>query len=298
MAYDLQLPEKDLPMISAVATQALQLINRPNVTNNELNDLIRQDPSLAGRVLHIANSPFYGGRFQARRISDAIVRMGMRQLRNILVVAATGELFDVRDPIVRGFWDHALTVATLGDRIASELSLADTEEVFIAGLLHDIGKFIIYQQHPAPYSDVIQQAQASGRRLIDVEDELFKYFNHVTIGARPFRPLEAGRRRRRNRALPPCRRARNPARHGEHKPGLRRHAGQRAGQGNRAGGTGPRTGDAGATGLCAATAPDAGTVGSPHPVGDRMVPACRRADGAGGVNRFRALSVSTVNNRH
>src|SRR5262245_54803321 len=140
MAFDIQISDKNLPVLSVVATQTIELLNKPNVSNQQLNDLIRQDPALASRVLHLANSPFYGGRFQARKISDAIVRLGHRQLRNVLLTAATGELFDARNPIIRTFWDHSLAVAQVSDRLAVELNLPQVEEAFVAGLLHDIGK--------------------------------------------------------------------------------------------------------------------------------------------------------------
>jgi putative nucleotidyltransferase with HDIG domain len=184
---DLQIPDKDLPMLAAVAVKAMELLNNPNVSNTQLNDLIRQDPALATRILHIANSPFYCGRFQARKISDAILRMGLRQLRNILIVAATGELFDTDDKHVRSIWNHAQIVAHATDKLTRMLSLPDAEEAFIAGLLHDIGKFIIYRQHPEPYGGLIREAVDRNLRLVQVEDERLQYFNHVSVGAMAIR---------------------------------------------------------------------------------------------------------------
>jgi putative nucleotidyltransferase with HDIG domain len=182
MNLDLRIEEKDLPMLSVVATQAMDLLRKPTVTNNELNELIRQDPALTSRILRIANSPFYSGRFQSRKISEAIVRMGLRQLRNILVVAATGELFDSEDPHIRSIYDHALAVAMVSDHLAKALSLPDAEEVFIAGLLHDIGKFIIYRQHPLPYGELIDESARTNTRLLELEDARFQYFSHVSVG--------------------------------------------------------------------------------------------------------------------
>ena len=95
MALDIQITDSDLPVLSPVATQALELLNDPNVTNRKIEEFIRKDPSLTQRVLHMANSPFYAGRSQFQSIADAIVRIGLRQLRMILLTAATGQLFSV-----------------------------------------------------------------------------------------------------------------------------------------------------------------------------------------------------------
>src|ERR1700686_2642752 len=106
MSLDIKITDQDLPVLSAVATQALDLLQDPKVTNRRIEELIRQDPALTERLLRTANSPFYAGHKQSSTISDAIFRLGLRQLRNVIIVAATGELFSDNDPTIQTFWDH------------------------------------------------------------------------------------------------------------------------------------------------------------------------------------------------
>jgi HD-like signal output (HDOD) protein len=182
MSWNIQINEDDLPVLSAVATEALTLLQKADVTTHQINDLIRQDPALASRVLHIANSPFYGGRCQTKRIADAVVRLGFRQLRNVLMVAATGELFDANDQVVRALWDHAVATAHATDAVAALLDLPQDEDPFLSGLLHDVGKLIIYRQYPAEYAQLIERANRENIRLYEIEDEEFKYCNHMSVG--------------------------------------------------------------------------------------------------------------------
>jgi putative nucleotidyltransferase with HDIG domain len=182
MILEIQISDQNLPVLSAVASQAMTLLNDPDINAKKIDDLIRQDPSLTQRLLHVANSPFYSGRFQAQSISDAVVRLGMRQLRNVILVAASGELFSEDDPHIKNFWEHAIATALASNILAEELRTAQTEEAFIAGMFHDVGKVIIYSQHPEPYAETMSEAQEAESRLFAIEDEKFRYFSHMTVG--------------------------------------------------------------------------------------------------------------------
>ena len=179
---DIQITDQDLPVLSAVATQALQLINDDRVTNRQIEDLIRQDPSLTQRLLTTANSPFYSGRYEIKSIADSITRMGLRQLRNIVLVAATGELFKGDDPVMTSLWNHSIATAVASHQIAGRVAGANPEEAFIAGMLHDMGKVVVYRQHTEIYSEAIADANAEGRRLHEIETERFEFFTHMSVG--------------------------------------------------------------------------------------------------------------------
>lgn len=183
MAYDIQITEQDLPVLSAVANKALALMRHENVTNNQLDELIRQDPALTQRVLHMSNSPFYAGRSESRTITAAIGRLGLRQLRNLIVMAASGELFDAGDPIAQNLWDHSIASAIAGQIMADHFKCAGTEEAFIASMLHDVGKLIIYRQVGDDYGRMLSEAQSGGRLILQSENATFKYFDHCTVGA-------------------------------------------------------------------------------------------------------------------
>ncbi len=109
MPIQIEVSEQDLPVLSVVASKALELLQDPNITHNKLEELIRRDPSMTSRLLHIANSPFYSTKMEAKSISDAARVLGMQQLNNIIIAAATGELFDANDSVAQTLWDHAQT---------------------------------------------------------------------------------------------------------------------------------------------------------------------------------------------
>lgn len=179
---DIQITDQDLPVLSAVATQSLDLLNDPMVTNRRLEELIRQDPSLTERVLRTANSPFYGARRPSNSISEAIFRVGLRQIHTILIVAATGELFSAKDPVIQTLWKHATVTALTCNFLAERLKVAHREEAFISGMLHDVGQMVIYRQHPVIYGQMMEESQRTQRQILELENERFQYFNHMTVG--------------------------------------------------------------------------------------------------------------------
>lgn len=182
MKLDIKIADQDLPVLSVVASQALQLLTNPKVTNQKIVDLICQDPSLTARVLRVANSPFYSGRIPAFTISDSIFRLGIRNLTNVIVIAATGEFFSESDPVIQYLWDHATLIAMTTSFLTKELAFKDVEEGFIAGLLHDIGKLMILRQHPQVYRPMLEQAISSKKPIQIMEDENFAYFTHMSVG--------------------------------------------------------------------------------------------------------------------
>lgn len=182
MKLDIKISEKDLPVLSIIATQALQLLEDPKVTNQRIVDLICQDPSLAARVLRVANSPFYCGRVPSFTISDALFRLGIRNLTNVIIIAATGELFSDSDPVIHYLWDHATLIAMTSSYLAKLLAVKNVEEVFIAGLLHDIGKLVILHQHPDVYRTMLQYAISNKGKMHLIEDDNFSFFNHMSVG--------------------------------------------------------------------------------------------------------------------
>lgn len=182
MGLDICITDQDLPVLSAVATQALELLQDPLVTNRRIEELIRQDPALTERLLRTANSPFYAGRNQSSTISDAILRLGLRQLRNVIIVAATGELFSDNDPMIQSFWDHSIASAMTANLLSELLHSPHHEESFIAGMLHDVGELIIYRQHSELYREMLEEVKATGRPLQELENEKFQYFTHMSVG--------------------------------------------------------------------------------------------------------------------
>jgi diguanylate cyclase (GGDEF)-like protein len=151
-----------LPSPGGVALKLLELANRDDVTSGELARVLQGDPSLAGRVLKIANAAVTGSR-PVVAISDAVVRIGFRSVRQLAVGFSLMERCQSGD--CTGFdyaryWSHSLATAVAAERIGRDARSIPADECFTLGLLHDVGSLALATLYPREYSNLLADPAA------------------------------------------------------------------------------------------------------------------------------------------
>jgi len=148
MASAEQLVKKfsDTKTLPHVALKVTSMVNEPNTTMQEFEDTIALDPVLVTRLLRLVNSPFFGLAKKVESISTAVVFVGMKNLRNLVAVEAIRDLYTDDDPR-QGFsrsnlWLHSATIATLSEMIGKRIFGDAREDLFLAGIIHDIGMIV------------------------------------------------------------------------------------------------------------------------------------------------------------
>lgn len=136
-----------VPMLPALAHRVIELAADPEVTIPRLSAVVSKDQVLASRVLTLANSAYSAPSRTISSLNEAIVRLGTNAVRNVVItVSFTSRM---HDPTIygrhgRALVDHALGAAYMA-RLVADRATVDAEEAFLYGLLHDIGKLIIYK---------------------------------------------------------------------------------------------------------------------------------------------------------
>jgi putative nucleotidyltransferase with HDIG domain len=183
----------ELPTLPAVAIRLIQVSANPDVSIDEICDTLRGDPALVARVLTAANCAAGGAVSPIETLESAVVRLGMRQVRGIALAAQIFECFERAtpdsltppdfDPI--GFWEHSLAVATGSQMIAESIGEDDLQTglVFIAGLLHDMGKIALATIYPKAYARVASRARGTHGDIADSEREILGV-DHTVAGRR------------------------------------------------------------------------------------------------------------------
>jgi HD-like signal output (HDOD) protein len=136
-----------LPPLPQVTTRLLGVLRDEDTADlNEAGGMIENEPALAASVLRMANSASFGGLRRLSDLSEAISRLGLRQVGTLVTACSTRGNFESDDPeskrILQTLWDHAVAVALATRRLAAE-SGGDPAEAFLAGLLHDTGKLLV-----------------------------------------------------------------------------------------------------------------------------------------------------------
>lgn len=135
----------NLPVFSDVAVKVRQVVSAEDYKVRDVEQVIGSDQSLASEVLRVANSAFYGGLAKIATVRDAAVRLGAKQLAEVVMVAAERNRYTARDPEIQAMlvklWHHAAGVALASQWLANKLGYQDkVDEALLGGLLHDIGK--------------------------------------------------------------------------------------------------------------------------------------------------------------
>jgi HD-like signal output (HDOD) protein len=170
----------DLPAMPHIAAQIMQKLASSDSTPQEIHELITNDQSLAARVLKIANSPYYGASRSISSIKEAIIFMGFDSISSLIMTAVMKDMFSTVSDAGRRMWEHSICCAVAAKHIGGALGLQSLEEAFLAGLMHDIGKSVLFLQVPDKMRDVVLLV-SGGKSFWDSERELLG-FTHAEVG--------------------------------------------------------------------------------------------------------------------
>lgn len=151
-----------IPPLPEVIVRVIAALNDENTKLEELEKLLRCDPVLVARMLAMVNSPWYGIRRPVRTVKDAIVLLGYQNLRSMVMITSTSKFmrqdFSCYGHDDKGLWRHSVAVAAAARELALMLGEGETaaEELFVAALLHDIGKMVLSKYLAETPPDEIQ----------------------------------------------------------------------------------------------------------------------------------------------
>ncbi len=172
---------KSVPIMPGAAQKAFSLSTNPNAEARDYIEVLEVDEGLSARVLKIANSVFYDRGGGSRTIVDAVNVVGTTELKNLLNATVLASLFPVRHYLRAELWTHNIAVALTARLIARSLYPHRADQAFLAGLMHDVGKLLMLQQHLDTYERVIKKGLAEGLDSIAAEVRVYP-FDHTHVG--------------------------------------------------------------------------------------------------------------------
>jgi len=182
----------------ALVENVLQLITLPEIylrlqktiddplhTREQVAEVIAWDPALSARVLRIANSSYYGLPREFESVADAVGIIGEIELRNlVLATSVVSSMNAIRYPGVDldAFWLHSLRCGVGARLIAKQVGGCNAEILFLAGILHDLGRLVIFQ-HDATLAQAIERQIDAQHQLRDQAERELLGFDHAEVGA-------------------------------------------------------------------------------------------------------------------
>ena len=177
--------ESDISSIKNVVSGLVKIINDPKSTAKDLKELIQIDPPLTAKILRLANSAFYSPRNKIGEIHQAIVWVGYDAIKQLALSQKVCEVFK-KDTSFEGYsrkslWKHSLAVALFAKMIYRKEFGESGENVYAAGLLHDIGIIAEDQFYQDQFNIALNKSKNEKKNLIRAEHEVFG-FEHTEVG--------------------------------------------------------------------------------------------------------------------
>jgi putative nucleotidyltransferase with HDIG domain len=177
----------ELPALPAIYNEAIKLIDNPYTTTEKLSKLITQDQAIVFQVIRLCNSPLFSARQEITSLNSAINYLGMNVIKDMLLQISLVRAFPfalekVPDFDLTVFWEHSLGTAYLTEHIAEKMNVSRNELFYVGGLLHDIGKLLVYHVHPDKFARIVTLQTEKGYDDLSAEKEILG-IDHAAIGA-------------------------------------------------------------------------------------------------------------------
>ena len=175
------------PALPATVNRVIEITSNPESSANDLMQAILPDQSMCIAILKLANSAFFGRPRKVASIEEAIVVLGFQEIRNIILTQEVFNSFqklkNTRKQDIDALWQHSLTCGLAAKIIATHTTGYSPSQLFIAGLIHDIGKLAILMILPNSYNPGQGLSEQLQRAFFPEEEEKIG-ISHNSVGMR------------------------------------------------------------------------------------------------------------------
>lgn len=178
---------RDLPALPEAAVKVMRLADDPRASAADVARVLSADQAMTARILKLANSAFYGASRRVATVTEAVVLLGLRTVRNMTMALSCQDMLDKSLPgYAMGagdLWRHSFCSAYAAQCLARRAHYRAAEEAFVGGLLHDVGKVVLNIYLQTEWRKVSQIAVRAHLPFMDAERAVLG-FDHAEAGAR------------------------------------------------------------------------------------------------------------------
>jgi putative nucleotidyltransferase with HDIG domain len=175
-----------LPSLPLLFREVSKELQSPEASISKAGEIISRDPSMAAKILQLANSAYFGRRRNLSKVTEAVSYLGIDRVAQLLLAISAFAEFrpaETSSFSIDGLWTHSNSTAMRAKEIAEKqhAPCQTKEDAFTAGLLHDIGKLVLASRLPVEYSKTVQRAESNRMPLWLAEREDFSA-SHAEVG--------------------------------------------------------------------------------------------------------------------
>ncbi len=165
-----------LPEVPSIVFELNEVIANPLSSADDIAQIVQKSPSMTAILLKIANSPFYGFPSEIDKISLAVVLIGTREIAGLALGLSVLSTFDkIPKELLDmfSFLKHSVACGILTRILSSHKGISQTEQFFVSGLLHDLGRLILYCSFPEDSRNILHLSRTTSNLLYEVERDYF-----------------------------------------------------------------------------------------------------------------------------
>lgn len=175
-----------IPAFPSIIIEINRIIGLPETDYKKLSSIIQKDPAISARILKIVNSAFYGMPSQVLSITDAVSILGFDIVHRIALTISVLNTINPKNTPEFNQLDllkHLFFTANINRFLSVTHNMTKPSEAYTAGLLHDIGKFILYKMNAPHYKKITNRAKEKNMCFCKAEKEIKGLPSHSDLGA-------------------------------------------------------------------------------------------------------------------
>lgn len=178
--------EVELSSFPDIYFQINEVLQSPRSSASHIADVVGKDTSLTAKLLKLVNSAFYGFPAKIDTISRAVAILGTNELTTLALGISVAEYFaDIPDRLadMKGFWKHSVACGVLARILASARVGLSEERFFVAGLIHDVGRLVMFKRLPFASTQALLLSRSTRTPLREAEQEVLGFDHAAVSGA-------------------------------------------------------------------------------------------------------------------
>jgi putative nucleotidyltransferase with HDIG domain len=172
----------NLPTLPVIAQEILNITNDPTLSIDKLINIVGRDPAIMVKILGVANSAFFKVSVGTTKLSDAIMRIGIDNVKSIAIGISLLTLLNdgKKTSDYSRIFNHSLFVGLAAQSIAKNIKMSSAEDIMIEGLLHDLGYLVLNKYFPDIYKLILQNFEHTNS-ILNAERDTIQH-THADIG--------------------------------------------------------------------------------------------------------------------
>jgi len=177
----------NLPVLPEILLRLLAACEDDESTATDIAAIISKDPTLSAKVLTLVNSAYYSFRFSFNAIEQAVIYLGANTIKNLAVTMSIHQVLGDKQNRIKEqlnpaiFWWQSLLCGSVAKRLATNDPNINSDEAYLSGILHNIGKLTLASTFPEKYHHALDTTKTESQ-LLEREEQVFG-INHCEAGS-------------------------------------------------------------------------------------------------------------------